>query len=125
MDNISTKGVDFLQKHIGIAIAGAAAGTVCGLLGAGGGMVLVPLLGLLTDLPRERIFFVSVMIMLPIAATSLLISGFIWNPEFIPFLMGSTLGGLLAGKYGERIPSALLHKGLGILILWAGVRYLW
>ena len=38
------------------ALAGFAAGAVTGLFGAGGGMVLVPLLAMLTDLDEREIF---------------------------------------------------------------------
>ena len=38
------------RKYMGTALAGLGAGAVTGLFGAGGGMVLVPLLTLLTSL---------------------------------------------------------------------------
>ena len=55
----------------GSAAAGLAAGAVNGLFGAGGGMVLVPLLGWLTDLEEEEIFASSLSIILPICVVSL------------------------------------------------------
>ena len=48
------------KKHFGIIIAGALAGSVTGLMGAGGGMVLIPLLTLLTNLEENEIFPASV-----------------------------------------------------------------
>jgi uncharacterized membrane protein YfcA len=42
----------------------------------------------------------------------------------LPYLIGSALGGILAGLLGKRIPTVWLHRGLGILILWGGYRYL-
>lgn len=110
------------------ALAGAAAGMVNGLFGAGGGMILVPLLTLLTDLKDNEIFPASVSIILPICLVSLCISSLNqtlpWNTA-LPYLLGSVLGGFLAGKFGKKIPTVWLHRGLGILILWGGVRYLW
>ena len=44
------------KKYLGSGLAGLGAGAVNGLFGAGGGMVLVPLLTGLTDLPDEEIF---------------------------------------------------------------------
>ena len=58
------------------ALAGTAAGIINGLFGAGGGMVLVPLLTLLTDLEDREIFPASVSIMLPMCLVSLCISAF-------------------------------------------------
>lgn len=88
-------------------------------------MVLIPLMGLLTDLPSEQMFPASVAIMLPIVTVSLLHSGFLWNPGFLPFLLGGAAGGFFAGWQGYRLSPTLLHRALGVLILWAGVRYLW
>lgn len=112
---------------IGFVIAGLAAGAVNGLFGAGGGMVLVPLLTLLTDLQESAIFPASISIILPICLISLSITalngGLAWQQAF-PYLVGSCVGGILAGIFGKKIPAKWLHRGLGILILWGGVRYL-
>ena len=119
-----------MDKHrkAGLLLAGFAAGSVAGLFGAGGGMVLVPLLTLMTSVPSRSVFPTSLSIMLPICLVSLvataLTTGIAWKVS-LPYLMGSALGGILAGIYGNRIPLTWLHKGLGILILWGGIRYLW
>lgn len=116
-----------VTDSIKTAIAGAAAGSVNGLFGAGGGMVLVPLLTSLTDIDDEDVFPASVSIILPICVVSLsfgAIGGvFAWK-EALPYLIGSAAGGVLAGLFGRKIPVAWLHRGLGLLILWGGVRYL-
>jgi len=115
------------KKHFGSGVAGAAAGTVNGLFGAGGGMVLVPLLTCTTDLEDREIFPASVAIILPVCLVSLSIT---WNsgiPDWstaVPYLLGSAAGGVVAGLLGKHIPTKWLHKLLGILILWGGVRYL-
>ena len=108
----------------GSAIAGAAAGTVVGFFGAGGGMVLIPMLGRLTDIPEASLFSASLRIMLPICLTALIVTGqaLPWR-EALPYLLGSILGGLLALRL--RIPTRWLHRILGLLILLGGVRMLW
>lgn len=116
------------RKHkLGPSIAGACAGAVNGLFGAGGGMVLVPLLGMLTDLEDRQVFPASVGIILPVCLVSLSITfqrGVIpWNLT-LPYLLGSAAGGILAGIFGRKIPTVWLHRMLGILILWGGFRYL-
>ena len=106
---------------------GLCAGAVNGLFGAGGGMVLVPLLALLSTLPEDEIFPSSVSIILPICLVSL---SFTIKPNTIPwdlalpYLLGSTAGGVLAGLFAKKIPTLWMHRLLGILILWGGVRYL-
>ncbi len=114
-------------KYLGILAAGFAAGAVNGLLGAGGGMVLVPLLTLLTNIPDKDVFPTSVSIILPICLVSLGVSAFTGTIPWVkalPYLAGSAAGGILAGIFGPRIPTKWLHKGLGIMILWGGIRYL-
>ena len=115
------------KKYIGSGSAGAAAGAVNGLFGAGGGMVLVPLLTTFTQLEDDEVFPASVSIILPVCLVSLTLSwptdGVDWTTA-VPYLMGSALGGIAAGMLGKKIPVKCLHRLLGLLILWGGVRYL-
>lgn len=115
------------MRSWGLMAAGFCAGCVTGLFGGGGGMVLVPLLGLLTNLEEEAVFPASISIILPVCLTCLALTvpdgPFRWT-QALPYLLGSGLGGLLAGKWGPKIPVLWLHRGLGVLILWGGYRYL-
>ena len=106
------------DNKFGIPAAGGVAGLVNGLFGAGGGMVLVPLLTTCTDIRDEEVFPSSVSIIFSLANGS-------GDPRgVLPYLIGSALGGVAAGLLGRKIPTRWLHKALGILILWGGVRYL-
>lgn len=110
-----------------MALAGFCAGAVNGLFGAGGGMVLVPLLTLLTNLGDQEIFPASLSIILPICLVSLAVTALHFPipwAEAIPYLIGSAAGGFAAGLWGRKIPVKWLHRGLGILIIWGGIRYL-
>ena len=112
------------KKLLGMVLAGACAGAVNGLLGAGGGMLLVPMLSAFTSLREDEIFPSSVAIIAPICVVSLLLTRDVaWAASF-PFLLGSALGGFFAGLWGKKIPTLWLHRGLGLLILWGGLRYL-
>ena len=116
-----------MKKYLGIALAGLGAGVVNGLFGAGGGMVLVPLLSLLTDLEDREIFPASISIILPICLVSLTViavTGSVAWGDALPYLIGSAAGGIAAGLWGQRIPTKWLHRGLGVMILWGGIRYL-
>ena len=115
------------RSKFGMFTAGLAAGAVTGLFGAGGGMVLVPLLTLLTSLKEEEVFPSSVSIILPICVVTLTVTAVLGSVSFtsaLPYLLGSAAGGLAAGKWGRKIPVKWLHRGLGILIVWGGCRYL-
>lgn len=114
------------KNSVLLALAGICAGAANGLFGAGGGMVLVPLLTL-TDLNDDAVFPASVSIILPICLVSLAFTfrtdGFPWKIA-VPYLIASGAGGVLAGLFGQKIPTLWLHRILGVLVLWGGVRYL-
>lgn len=116
-----------MKERLGLVIAGAGAGLVAGLLGAGGGLVLVPLLGWLTELENQEVFAVSLSIILPVCLVSIAVTAMTIGIDLaaaLPYLPGSALGGLAAGLWGKKIPAAWLHRGLGVLIVWGGIRYL-
>ena len=108
------------------SLSGICAGAVNGFFGAGGGMVLVPMLGRLCDIPEAQVFPASIRIMLPICLVSLWQTAgpLPWGSAF-PYLAGSLIGGILAALLGKQIPVSWLHRILGILIIWGGVRMLW
>ena len=108
-------------------LAGTIAGAVNGLLGAGGGMILVPLLTWICCIDEKQVFTTSVAIMLPICLVSLTISPGLDNlpwKEAWPYLLGAAPGGILAGILAKKIPVKWLHRGLGLLIIYGGIRYL-
>ena len=126
MEN-SAGGV-FMRKCLGITLSGLCAGAVNGLFGAGGGMILVSLLTKISKIDEQAIFPSSVCMILPICIVSLLMSVNVTGISLtmlIPYLIGSAAGGLIAGFTAKKIPTLWLHRGLGLLILWGGVRYLW
>ena len=124
---ISTGGVFVRNVKFGMVLAGACAGLVAGLFGAGGGLVLVPLLTLLTDIEEDSLFSSSISIILPICLVCIAVTamsvGIPLRPA-LPYLLGSVIGGLFAAQWGQKIPARWLHRGLGLLILWGGYRYL-
>lgn len=108
-------------------LAGANAGAVNGLFGTGGGMLLVPMLTRSPALREDEVFPASVAIILPICVVSLFLCDRADFPSFsdlLPYLLGSALGGVFCGLWGKKIPVLWLHRVLGVLILWGGVRCL-
>ena len=115
------------RNTLGAAAAGALAGAVNGLFGAGGGMVFLPALSRLTPAREEELFPASVATILPLCLVSLTVYGLQgplpWT-QALPYLIGSALGGGGAGVLGRKIPTTVLHRILGLLILWGGIRNL-
>lgn len=109
------------------ALSGAAAGVLNGLFGAGGGMVLVPLLTGWCDLEDRKAFATGLAIILPMCLVSLSVYLFHDAVDFygsIPYLLGGFAGGVLGGILFHRVPVKWLHRTLGILILYGGIRKL-
>ena len=108
-------------------LAGLAAGFVNGFFGAGGGMVLVPLLIWLVGLPDKLAFSSAISIILPLCIVSLFIYGrhdMLPLSDARPYLLGGAGGGVLAGLWFQKVPAKWLHLALGALILLGGVRLL-
>lgn len=115
------------RHNIGAAFSGLAAGTVNGLFGGGGGMLLIPGLKSFAAVEEQSLFPMSVSVMLPVSILTLALSSanqpLPWMDAW-PYLLGSTIGGVLVGFFGKRIPTRWLHRILGAMMLWGGVRYL-
>lgn len=115
------------RRVLGAGAAGLAAGTVNGIFGAAGGMVLIPALSLICRVKEDSLFPMSVSVMLPVCLVSLLMSSPVaalpWA-DALPYLTGSAIGGVLAGIWGGKLPVKWLHRILGAMILWGGIRYL-
>lgn len=117
-----------MKQWIRFGLCGAAAGLVNGFFGAGGGMVLVPLLISLGQLEDRQAFASAISVILPLSVMSLAMhwyQGTLTLSGAPPYLIGGLVGGLLGGFFFKKIPVSFLHKALGLVILWGGVRMLW
>ena len=109
------------------ALSGAAVGLINGLLGAGGGMVLVPLLVGWCGLEDKKAFATAISIILPLSLTSIAVFAMRESlplGEAWPYLLGGAIGGGLGGLLFKKMTANALHKLLGVVILWGGVQLL-
>lgn len=113
------------KSNLKALLAGFLAGIVNGLLGAGGGMILIPLLSRCPQFKEDELFSVSVSVMLSLSLVTLLFAGH-WEVLSYPllpcYLLGSCFGGILAGK--KSLPLKWLHRILGVMILTGGIHFL-
>lgn len=104
------------KSWLGMTLSGLAAGAVAGLFGAGGGMVLVPLLTLLTPLEETEVFPSSITIILPICLVTLAVSAAVgtvpWQ-DALPYLFGSAARGLGSGHVGAENPGQMAPPRAG------------
>ena len=107
--------------------AGAAAGAVNGLFGGGGGLVLAPLLTRWGGLNQHGAFATCLAAIYPMCAVSALVYFVRFRPDLsglLPYLLGGTAGGTVAGLTFQKVPTRLLKAILGAFMIWGGVRYL-
>ena len=114
-----------MRKSIKYIICGALSGIPNGFLGAGGGMIIVPLFCRWVKLPERVSFATSVAVILPMSAASAIIYFLKHGLSFgdaLPFLSGGLFGGIISGLVFKKVPTGLLHKILGAFIIYGGVR---
>lgn len=113
------------EKRRWLWLSTALAGGVNGLLGAGGGSVLVPLLIRKCGFEAKAAMASSVFLIFPLSAVSVAIYGFQGHLDLhasLPYLIGGCLGGLLAGRLLKKCSALWLRRIFGILLLVGGIR---
>ena len=107
------------------AIAGALAGILNGLFGAGGGLALVPLLSGWLHLKEKQAFATSIAIILPLSIVSFTIycvqGGDVWT-DSLPYLLGGIVGGAIATSLFHRISATWLHRLFSLLLFCGGIK---
>lgn len=113
------------NKRIIYSVSGLLAGVLNGLFGAGGGLILVPMLVRAAKLPTEKAMPTSVAIILPICIVSCIQRYSFMDFEIktlLPYLAGGLIGGIIGGLTYKKISKIWLRRILGIFILYAGVK---
>ncbi len=106
---------------------GVGVGLLNGLLGAGGGMVLVPLLELF-GINGKKSHATSLAIIVPLSAVSAgfyLYKDWLHLTDALPYLPGGILGALLGVWLLQKLNISWLKIAFGLLLLWGGARNLW
>ncbi|MBP3313561.1 MAG: sulfite exporter TauE/SafE family protein [Oscillospiraceae bacterium] len=113
------------MKYWKFILSGVLTGFVNGLFGAGGGMLMVPLLTRFCGVEDKEAFATSLCIVLPISLVSLVVYALKGTLELqgaLPYLLGGSLGGVVAGLSYKKVSATLLHKVLAVVILLGGIR---
>lgn len=114
-----------MPRTIKCIIVGGLAGTLNGLFGAGGGLVLVPLLSGWLQLEEKIAFATSIAIILPVSAVSYALfclqGGNVWM-DALPYLLGGIVGGWLSSHLFQRISATWLHRLFSLLLFLGGIK---
>lgn len=114
------------MKKIFYPVLAVLAGMINGLLGAGGGMLIVPLLKK-CGLNQRSTHATSVCIILPICLLSAIIyllKGKVTVSDALPYLPFSVLGAVIGSLTLSKINQNFLRKLFGVFMLWAAVQLL-
>jgi len=113
------------RTYLPALVIGAAAGVVNGLFGAGGGLLLVPLMIGWCRLTPKTAFATSLAVMLALSAVSFAVylwKGHIDLPAALPYAAGGVVGGILGGLFMGRVRIRWLRLLLAAFLLWGGIK---
>ena len=115
---------DSLFRQSGIFAAALLCGIAAGLFGVGGGVLLVPLLGLLFDFSQHRAQGTSLIALVPptglLAFLAYSKAGYVsWRVGLL-LLPGIFVGGILGGKFAEALKPRRMRQAFACLLFILG-----
>lgn len=111
-----------LRKVLG----GIFIGVANGLFGAGGGILAVPILRS-QGMDDRSAHASSVAVILPVSLFTLtlyLLDGRLNFSEGLPYIIPGIIGGFIGTKMLARVSGVWLHRAFGLLIIFAGMRFI-
>lgn len=116
-------GCDFIKKSVYI-FWGFLIGFINSLLGAGGGMIAVPLLKK-SKLSQNEAHASAVAVILPltfISAVMYLLKGYVALADVSPFIIYGVVGSVFGAMILKKISPKLLKKVFSVFMIYAGIR---
>jgi uncharacterized protein len=109
----------------GVLLAGVVGGIASGMFGIGGGVILVPILGLLLGFSQHRAQGTSLVALIPptgiLAVMAYGKAGYVsWRVGLL-LVPGVFLGGILGGYIAKRIPAGRMRRIFAFLMFCLGV----
>lgn len=114
-----------IKKNFKAVLCGLLTGTVNGLFGGGGGMIVVPLLKNLLGFDEKRAHATAILIIAPVclaSAVTYILSGYFSAGIILPAAIGSVAGGLLGALALNKFPVAAVNAVFIAVMFAAGVR---
>ena len=118
-----------MNRHMlidaGVLLAGMLAGIASGLFGIGGGVILVPILGLLLGFSQHRAQGTSLVALIPptglLAVMAYAKSDYVSWKIGLLLIPGVFLGGIAGGALAKKIPAARMRRIFAVLIFMLGI----
>jgi uncharacterized membrane protein YfcA len=110
---------------VGVLMAGVTGGIASGMFGIGGGVIVVPILGLLLGFSQHRAQGTSLVALIPptglLAVMEYAKAGYVsWHTGLL-LIPGVFLGGIAGGSLAARIPAASMRRIFASLIFLLGI----
>jgi uncharacterized protein len=108
-----------------VVLVGLAAGTMSGLLGVGGGIVMVPLLVALMGLTQHQAHATSLAAIIPIAAVGALAFELRGNVDHLVAVLlaaGALVGAPLGARAMAELAPGTLRAAFGVLMILVGLQ---
>jgi uncharacterized membrane protein YfcA len=103
-----------MGRSVGIFVVACVCGVASGMFGVGGGVLLVPLLGLLFAFDQHRAQGTSLVALIPPTGALALLAysrqGFVSWKAGLLLIPGLFLGGIAGGKVAKRIKPRLMRR---------------
>ena len=114
-----------LLTDAGVILTGVAGGVASGLFGIGGGVIMVPILGLMLGFSQHRAQGTSLVALIPptglLAVLAYSKAGYVSWQTGLLLIPGVFLGGIAGGSMAKRIPAAKMRRTFAALIFLLGI----
>ena len=109
----------------GVLLTGVTGGVASGLFGIGGGVIMVPMLGLLLGFSQHRAQGTSLVALIPPTGTLAVLTygraGYVSWQTGLLLIPGVFLGGIAGGALAKRIPAAKMRRIFASLMFLLGM----
>ncbi len=113
-----------MKKAIGFLLAGIAGGIASGMFGIGGGIVLVPIFGLLLAFDQHKAQGTSLVALIPptglLAVIAYAKAGYVFWLTGALLIPGLFFGGILGAKIAKRIEPLRMRQVFAVLLFLLG-----
>jgi uncharacterized protein len=110
---------------VGVILTGVTGGIASGLFGIGGGVIMVPILGLMLGFSQHRAQGTSLVALIPptglLAVLAYSKAGYVSWWTGLLLIPGVFLGGIAGGNLARRIPAAKMRRIFAVMIFLLGI----